>query len=337
MFERDKEEPAQPRGPDRGRPHGRLLRRRARLPDPSRRVRAARHHARGRRGRRSSAWPPGSGSTRGWPRPPPRPRKLTALGVQLDVSALDIAEARLTADEPSFDVFWEATQERTPVEFEYRRSGQTQVVTRHLQPWGVVRYSGRWYAVGLDTDRGEERVFRLSARPGRGPARRPPGVVRRAARHRRTRHRQAPRARADDRARRRAGPHGRPGWRCAATPRAIEAGVAGPGRPHRLGPPGRLPLRARPRRRAARLRRRPVRRGACGPARVRDRRPARPCWTGERRERPEAGRERRQGAGGPAADAGAVPARPRPDPARGRGRRPRRDPRSSWSRTSRCC
>jgi len=80
----------------------------------------------------------------------------------LNVSALGIAEARLTADEPSFDVFWEATQERTPVEFEYRRSGQTQVVTRHLQPWGVVRYSGRWYAVGLDTDRGEERVFRLS-------------------------------------------------------------------------------------------------------------------------------------------------------------------------------
>ena len=89
-------------------------------------------------------------------------RKLTALGVPLDVSALDIAEPRLTADEPSFDVFWEATQERTPVEFEYRRSGQTAVATRHLQPWGVVRYSGRWYAVGLDTDRGEERVFRLS-------------------------------------------------------------------------------------------------------------------------------------------------------------------------------
>ena len=89
-------------------------------------------------------------------------RKLTALGVPLDVTNLDIAEPRLTADEPSFDVFWEATQERTPVEFEYRRSGQTQVATRHLQPWGVVRYSGRWYAVGLDTDRGEERVFRLS-------------------------------------------------------------------------------------------------------------------------------------------------------------------------------
>ena len=89
-------------------------------------------------------------------------RKLTALGVPLDVSALDIAEPRLTADEPSFDVFWEATQDRQPVEFDYRRSGQTATTTRHLQPWGVVRYSGRWYAVGYDTDRGDERVFRLS-------------------------------------------------------------------------------------------------------------------------------------------------------------------------------
>jgi proteasome accessory factor B len=89
-------------------------------------------------------------------------RKLTALGVPLDVSALDIAQPRLSADEPSFDVFWEAIQDRTPVEFQYRRSGATSTTTRHLQPWGVVRYSGRWYVVGLDTDRGEERVFRLS-------------------------------------------------------------------------------------------------------------------------------------------------------------------------------
>jgi proteasome accessory factor B len=89
-------------------------------------------------------------------------RKLSAAGVALDVSGLDIAESRLSADEPSFDVFWEATQERQPVEFEYRRSGEPAPSTRHLQPWGVVRYSGRWYVVGQDTDRGEERVFRLS-------------------------------------------------------------------------------------------------------------------------------------------------------------------------------
>lgn len=89
-------------------------------------------------------------------------RKLAAVGVDVDVSALDIVEPRLTADEPSFDVFWEATQERRPVEFEYARPGQDEIATRHLQPWGVVRHSGRWYVVGLDTDRGEERVFRLS-------------------------------------------------------------------------------------------------------------------------------------------------------------------------------
>ena len=89
-------------------------------------------------------------------------RKLTAFGLPVDVSALDIAQPRLTADEPSFDVFWEATQDRTPVEFDYLRPAQPEPTTRHLQPWGVVRFAGRWYAVGFDTDRGEERVFRLS-------------------------------------------------------------------------------------------------------------------------------------------------------------------------------
>ena len=89
-------------------------------------------------------------------------RKLTALGADLDVSALDIVEPRLNADEPSFDVFLEATQERQAVTFAYRRPGQTEPTTRHLQPWGVTRYSGRWYVVGLDTDREAERVFRLS-------------------------------------------------------------------------------------------------------------------------------------------------------------------------------
>ena len=88
-------------------------------------------------------------------------RKLSAAGVPIDASALDLVQPRLAADEPAFDVFWEATLERSPVTFEYRRASQP-VATRHLQPWGVVRHSGRWYAVGLDTDRGEERIFRLS-------------------------------------------------------------------------------------------------------------------------------------------------------------------------------
>ena len=92
-------------------------------------------------------------------------RKLTAAGLEVDVSALDIVEPRLSADEPAFDVFWDATQQRQEVEFEYQRPGHPErdrPLLRHLQPWGVVRHAGRWYVVGLDTDRDEERVFRLS-------------------------------------------------------------------------------------------------------------------------------------------------------------------------------
>ena len=89
-------------------------------------------------------------------------RKLTALGVPVDVSALDIVQPRLSADEPAFDVFFEAVQDRTAVEFDYLRSGQSKVSSRRLQPWGVARYSGRWYVVGFDLERQAERVFRLS-------------------------------------------------------------------------------------------------------------------------------------------------------------------------------
>lgn len=89
-------------------------------------------------------------------------KKLSAAGLVVDVAALDLVQPTLTADEPAFDAFWEATQERTPLAFDYRRAGAADATRRHVQPWGVVRYSGRWYAVGLDVDRGEERVFRLS-------------------------------------------------------------------------------------------------------------------------------------------------------------------------------
>jgi proteasome accessory factor B len=88
-------------------------------------------------------------------------RKLTAAGVPVDAEALDVVGPRLGADEPAFDTFWEAARDRQVVEFEYQRPGQ-EPSKRRLEPWGVVRYSGRWYAVGHDQHRGEERVFRLS-------------------------------------------------------------------------------------------------------------------------------------------------------------------------------
>src|SRR3954452_4662332 len=77
-------------------------------------------------------------------------RKLTAAGVEVDISALDLVEPRLSVDEPAFDVFWDAAQARQEVEFDYQRPGVPSAEgpsTRHLQPWGVVRHAGRWYVL----------------------------------------------------------------------------------------------------------------------------------------------------------------------------------------------
>ena len=89
-------------------------------------------------------------------------RKLTAAGADIDVTALDIVQPRIAAEEPAFDVFFEAVQSRTPVRFAYRRMPAEEPTTRRLEPWGVFRYRGRWYAVGHDLDRQDERIFRLS-------------------------------------------------------------------------------------------------------------------------------------------------------------------------------
>ena len=51
--------------------------------------------------------------------------KLSAAGLALDLAALDIAQPRLSADEPAFDVFWEATVARRPVTFDYRGPATT--------------------------------------------------------------------------------------------------------------------------------------------------------------------------------------------------------------------
>jgi proteasome accessory factor B len=88
--------------------------------------------------------------------------KLKAAGLSFDREQLDQVQPTLAAEEPSFEAMWQATVHRTPVRFDYRRAGQRDASTRHLEPWGVVTAQGRWYVAGLDTDRGEPRMFRLS-------------------------------------------------------------------------------------------------------------------------------------------------------------------------------
>ena len=88
--------------------------------------------------------------------------KLKAAGLSFDREQLEQVQPTLVAEEPAFEAMWQATVHRTPVVFDYSRVGQRDASTRHLQPWGVVTAQGRWYVVGLDTDRDEPRLFRLS-------------------------------------------------------------------------------------------------------------------------------------------------------------------------------
>ncbi|HSO04620.1 MAG TPA: WYL domain-containing protein [Candidatus Limnocylindrales bacterium] len=70
--------------------------------------------------------------------------------------------AGLSLDSPALHVLIEACSARTAVTFEYRKAPGSAAELRHVQPWGTVWWRAHWYVVGLDTDRGEVRVFRAS-------------------------------------------------------------------------------------------------------------------------------------------------------------------------------
>jgi len=100
--------------------------------------------------------------------------KLRAAGIDAEETTQPGIEPRLQTGEAAFGPLWEAVRDRRPVSFGYRAAGRSSSQPRRLEPWGVVNRHGRWYVAGLDTDRGETRVFRLSRIDGpvsfRGPA-----------------------------------------------------------------------------------------------------------------------------------------------------------------------
>jgi proteasome accessory factor B len=87
--------------------------------------------------------------------------KLKAAGVEVDPDALSLVEPRLAAGEDAFEPLWSAVLTRTPVSFQYARPGGP-VQQRHLEPWGILSWHGRWYVVGYDRDRAAPRMFRVS-------------------------------------------------------------------------------------------------------------------------------------------------------------------------------
>ncbi|MCO5972246.1 helix-turn-helix transcriptional regulator [Actinoallomurus soli] len=103
--------------------------------------------------------------------------KLRAAGVDTDEAASLGIEPRVGTDEPAFPALWRAVRDRRPVAFEYQGVGRSAPQRRHLEPWGVVSRHGRWYVAGLDRDRGEARVFRLSRIRGDVVADGPAGTV----------------------------------------------------------------------------------------------------------------------------------------------------------------
>jgi predicted DNA-binding transcriptional regulator YafY len=87
--------------------------------------------------------------------------KLQAGGAPADLAESPL-ELRLDTRDAAFPALWEAVRDRRAVTFAYRSAGSESVLTRVVEPWGVVSRGGRWYAVGHDRDRDAPRVFRLS-------------------------------------------------------------------------------------------------------------------------------------------------------------------------------
>lgn len=87
--------------------------------------------------------------------------KLRAAGVEPDSSSLIGVEPRVRTSEPAFDPLYAAVRDRTPVTFTYRTASSGEVAERHVEPWAVTSWRGRWYLTGHDRDRGAPRVFRL--------------------------------------------------------------------------------------------------------------------------------------------------------------------------------
>ncbi len=89
-------------------------------------------------------------------------RKLAAAGVERDDESLIGIEPRVRTIEPAFEGVKRAVVEGYPMSFTYRTASGGAPAVRHVQPWGMAAWHGRWYVTGHDIDRNDARVFRLS-------------------------------------------------------------------------------------------------------------------------------------------------------------------------------
>ncbi len=102
--------------------------------------------------------------------------KLRAAGIETPESATGL-EPRIGATEPTFEGCLNAAVAGRRLRFSYRTAGRPAAEDRHVEPWGVVSWRGRWYLVAFDLLREAPRVFRLSRIVGEVTAEGPDGAV----------------------------------------------------------------------------------------------------------------------------------------------------------------
>src|SRR5690606_20759330 len=88
-------------------------------------------------------------------------RKLESTGLTRDERSVAGVEPLLHTNEPTFEAARDAVLARREVTFGYRRGTTGSSMERHLQPWALTSWHGRWYLTGHDLDREAPRVFRL--------------------------------------------------------------------------------------------------------------------------------------------------------------------------------
>jgi predicted DNA-binding transcriptional regulator YafY len=72
----------------------------------------------------------------------------------------------LTARDAALLPLLRAVRDRRVVRFDYRKPGSEALHKRSVEPWSVHSTNGRWYLVGWDTEKQEQRAFRLSRMSG---------------------------------------------------------------------------------------------------------------------------------------------------------------------------
>jgi len=103
-------------------------------------------------------------------------RKLEAAGAEITALPEGL-QPRVGAGGTGLPVVAEAAREGRRLRFDYRGAADLRATSRHIEPWGIVWWHGRWYVVGHDLDRDAARAFRLSRIVGAPSAEGDPGSV----------------------------------------------------------------------------------------------------------------------------------------------------------------